>query len=483
MRLQHECHKCPQLRDEPRVPAGCNSVRGCAGAIRMKSSWAGATFAPARLGDRVLGALLQTIGLAFPDAGEERAFRRAFAGRHLPLARIFLVLAGLIVLSFILWDFMIDPATAPVTAWVRAAVLAPSCVIAAIVLHWEWARSRFDQVIFVPAVANTIGGSTICALLAGGFDVVASGLMLVVMFVFSVFRIRTTTYLLFAAVTAAGYLVALQFARDYAPFMSSMNVLLIGTALFIGIVAVVSRELGARAEFRAEQEIARSHLRIEELLHSILPAEIVRRMQSGEQHIADLHGEVSIVFADLVGFTRLSQQLGPQRLVAMLSRLFAAFDEAAERHGVHKIKTIGDAYMAVGGLGFGGDTRDPAHQAAGFAIAAVRGVRKLAVELGLPLDVRVGIHAGPVVAGVIGARRPAFDCWGEAVNLASRLESAAAPGSILFSEQAWLLLREAHPGMAEQTVELKGIGLARAYALAVDEEPSAAPESRVVNPA
>ena len=414
-------------------------------------------------------ALLQSIGLSFADPDVEHAFRKAFSRRHLALARVFLVLAGLLVLCFMLWDFMIDPATAPLTAGIRAGVLAPACFVAAFALHWEWARARFDQLILVPATINAIGTCLICALLSGGFNVVASGLMLVVVFVFSVFRIRTATYLSFAGLIAVGYLATLQIARDYAAYMPSMNLLLIGTALFMGVVAVVSRELSARAEFRAEHEIARSHVRIEELLHSILPAEIVRRMQTGEQDVADLHGEVSIVFADLVGFTRLSQRLAAPALVAMLGRLFAAFDESAERHGMHKIKTIGDAYMAVGGLGFGADHREPALQAARFALDAVRGVRALAGELNLPLDVRVGIHLGPVVAGVIGSKRPAFDCWSQSVNVASRLESAAVPGSVLFSEQAWHRLRDQLAGMREVTVELKGIGRVKAYALSVDD--------------
>jgi adenylate cyclase len=89
----------------------------------------------------------------------------------------------------------------------------------------------------------------------------------------------------------------------------------------------------------------------------------------------------------------------------------------------------------------------------------------------LPLDVRVGIHVGPVVAGVIGAKRPAFDCWGQSVNLASRLESAADPGSILLSEQAWHMLRDTYPDMTPQAVDLKGIGRARAFALKVADEP------------
>ena len=422
--------------------------------------------------------MLRRIGLAFADPEEERAFRREFPNRHLAMARIFLVMAGLLVMLFTWWDYMIDPVNAPLTARIRIGLLAPLCFVAAIVLHWKWARARFDRVILIPAVANTAGTSFICALLSGGFNVVASGLMLVVMFVFSVFRIRTGTYLIFASITAVNYSIALLLARDYAPFMASMNVLLVGTALFMGIVAVTSRELGARAEFRAEQEIARSHIRIEELVHSMLPPEIVHRMRSGEKVIADLHGEVSIVFADLVGFTKLSQQISALDLVAMLSRLFSAFDDLAELHRMHRIKTIGDAYMAVGGLGWGDGDRNPAENAAEFAIAVVRTARALAAEMNLPLGVRVGIHVGPVVAGVIGAKRPAFDCWGQSVNLASRLESAAAPGTILVSEQAWHMLRDTYPAMTPEAVELKGIGRARAYSMAVSDDPRPSPGSR-----
>ena len=201
----------------------------------------------------------------------------------------------------------------------------------------------------------------------------------------------------------------------------------------------------------------------------MLPPEIVHRMRSGEKIIADLHGEVSIVFADLVGFTSLSQRISAVELVAMLSRLFSAFDDLAELHRMHRIKTIGDAYMAAGGLGWDDGSRNPAQNAADFAIAMVRTTRTLAVEMNLPLGVRVGIHVGPVVAGVIGAKRPAFDCWGQSVNLASRLESAASPGAILFSEQAWHMLRETYPDMTPVTVELKGMGRARAYSLTVPD--------------
>ena len=420
-------------------------------------------------------ALLAKLTLAFADPRDERAFREAFATRYLTLARMFLVLAGVLTIFFMLWDRIIDPAGARTTLWIRVGLLAPLCFTAAAILHWRWARARFEAIIVTTAVVNTAMTAVMCAILTGGYNVVAPGMMLVIMFVFSLFRLRTPAYLLFALLTLIGYFASLPFAVSYSPGMPAMNALLIGTALFMGAISVLSRERSARTEFRAEHEIARSHARIEELLHSMLPAEIVDRMHGGETLIADVHGEVSIVFADLVGFTQLSRRVGAPELVAILNRLFSAFDEAAEAHHMHKIKTIGDAYMAVGGLVGSPDERGPARSAAGFALAMLEIGRRLSDQLEEPLKVRVGLHVGPVVAGVIGTSRPAFDCWGQSVNLASRLESAAAPGAILLSEQAWQQLRDHYATQVHEEVQLKGIGKAKVYLLCPPDEPASLP--------
>jgi class 3 adenylate cyclase len=197
----------------------------------------------------------------------------------------------------------------------------------------------------------------------------------------------------------------------------------------------------------------------------MMPGEIVERIQAGETTIADMHGEVSIVFADLVGFTALSRRISAAALVQMLNRVFSRFDAAANRFGVEKIKTIGDAYMAVGGLSYGEDARDHAERMADFALAMRETADELAREMDLPIAIRVGLHVGPVVAGVIGVKRPAFDCWGDAVNMASRLEHASVTGAILISEAAAERLRHAFEVDAAPAVDLKGIGLATVYVL------------------
>jgi adenylate cyclase len=188
--------------------------------------------------------------------------------------------------------------------------------------------------------------------------------------------------------------------------------------------------------------------------------------------IADTYGDVSIVFADLVGFTTLSTRLSPAQLVDMLDRLFSRFDARAEEFGIEKIKTIGDAYMAVAGLSEA--VYDHVQRAARFAFAMQQEVDGLAAELGYAINVRVGLHVGPVVAGVIGRKRPAFDCWGEAVNLASRLEHTASPGAILISESAYLRLRRDFQTTVIDDVELRGLGRTKAYVLHAPETPTPA---------
>ena len=407
--------------------------------------------------------LLTRFGLRFADPADEQAFYEVFLTRRLLFSRMMLVFAALLLVFFIYWDQIIDPVGARTTMWIRIGVVAPACFGCAFALRWPWARRWFEPMIVATGSLVTIALSAICAILDGGYNLVAAGMLLILLFVASLFRVRTPAYLVFAALTLAGYFAGLIWAHGYAPRMTAMNLLMITSALIVSTMSVISRELGARAEFRAQGEIVRSHARIEELLHSMLPAAIVRRIQAGETLIADQHDEVSIVFSDLVGFTQLSRRIDATRLVAVLNQLFTAFDAAAAEHGMHKIKTIGDAYMAVGGVVDAASAHGPAENAAGFAFAMVRITRELSAAIDIPLDVRVGLHVGPVVAGVIGTSRPAFDCWGESVNLASRLESNSSPGAVLISEHAWQLLRDRHTIEVHHAVNLKGIGDTHVY--------------------
>jgi class 3 adenylate cyclase len=215
-----------------------------------------------------------------------------------------------------------------------------------------------------------------------------------------------------------------------------------------------------RATLLAEDALDRAHQRSEELLLNILPASIARRLKQGDGRttatIADGHAGVTVLFADIVGFTRMSARLPPERIVEMLNDLFCQFDDLAGKLGLEKIKTIGDCYMAAGGLPE--PRADHAEAVAEMALAMLDIVADLAARTGEPLTIRIGIHTGPVVAGVIGKRRFIYDLWGDTVNTASRMESHGLPGAIQLSSAARALLdgkfRLRHRGM----IDIKGKG-------------------------
>ena len=169
----------------------------------------------------------------------------------------------------------------------------------------------------------------------------------------------------------------------------------------------------------------------ENLLRNILPAEIATRLRNGESNIADHFEDATVVFADIVGFGKITARMKAYEIVACLNQLFSEFDRLAEDVGIEKIKTIGDNYMAVCGL----PTPRSNHTrlAAKFALDMVAATARLRSRLPVPFTIRVGLHSGPVMAGVIGTRKFAYDVWGDTVNIAARLEAASAPNRVLAS--------------------------------------------------
>lgn len=201
----------------------------------------------------------------------------------------------------------------------------------------------------------------------------------------------------------------------------------------------------------------------ERLLLNILPQCIAERLKGGERNIAERFAEVTVLFADIVDFTRLANETDPEDLVTLLNELFSRFDRLAERHGLEKIKTIGDSYLVVGGLPL--PRPDHAEAVAEMALEMLASVRDLNSDSGINIRVRIGLNTGPVVAGVIGRKKFTYDLWGTAVNLASRMQSNGLPNQIHLSEGTRRLLR-AHFKVTERgTVHCKGHGEVRSYLL------------------
>jgi len=204
------------------------------------------------------------------------------------------------------------------------------------------------------------------------------------------------------------------------------------------------------------RELAEAHREIESLLLNILPEPIARRLRKGERVIADRFDDVTLLFADIVGFTQLSNGLAAADLVDILNKVFSAFDELVQRYGLEKIKTIGDAYMVVGGLPERMD--DHTARVADMALELRDELARATSEAGAEIHFRIGMHVGPVVAGVIGVTKFIYDVWGDTVNTASRMESHGLPDRIQVTEAVYERLRERYRFEPRGTVDVKGKG-------------------------
>ncbi len=236
-----------------------------------------------------------------------------------------------------------------------------------------------------------------------------------------------------------------------------MNI--IGTTCILYAVMRYFQNQKERTLFELSLEQARS----EKLLLNILPKSIANRLKDNDMRIADSHEEVTILFADIVGFTKMTASMPPAELVDLLSQLFSRFDRLADQHGLEKIKTIGDGYMVVGGAPVGRD--DHATVIAQLALEMQQELAVFNEQTGKKLQIRIGISSGPVVAGVIGTSKFAYDIWGDPVNMASRMEKTSLPGTIQVSEFTYQLLKANHKLESRGLIEIKGKGEVNTYVL------------------
>ena len=226
------------------------------------------------------------------------------------------------------------------------------------------------------------------------------------------------------------------------------------------LIADQNQILETRVEERTK-ELQTQTDKTEKLMLNILPNSIADRLKQGETDIADKHLNTTILFSDLVGFSKMSSQKSPEELVFLLNDLFKRFDIRATELGLEKIKTIGDAYMVAGGL----PTVDDSHaiQVTKMALGMHEDLAKFNKEHGLDFEMRIGINSGPVVAGIIGHSKFSYDLWGNTVNTASRMESTSIPGKVQVSPSTYELIKAHFEVRAHQEVECKGLGLIMTY--------------------
>ena len=341
------------------------------------------------------------------------------------------------------------------TPWVYAAGSASSLVVFARTRNFGFLRTAQQVLILVAPAAGMI--------MLGGLDESSS---VVLWSLFAplgavAFDRPHRAWPWFAAFVAT-ILVALALSELVRPDGADLPNAFVRTFDVLNIVVVSLVALLLLVTFARGRETAQA--RVESLLLNVLPAEVAQRLQSDPNAIADHFDEASILFADVVDFTPLSSRLDAREVVGLLDRLFTSFDELVDRHDVEKIKTIGDCYMVAAGV----PRRRPDHaQALAKVALEMRDCAKTCLPEGDANDLRlrIGISSGPVVAGVIGRRRFLYDLWGDAVNMASRMESHGTPDAIQITRATWELLRDDFDVEPAGLVEVKGKGAVETWRL------------------
>jgi guanylate cyclase len=245
------------------------------------------------------------------------------------------------------------------------------------------------------------------------------------------------------------------FPRGFGEMLSALNVMCVTSFILFAMAYYVMKKDAFYALLK--QEEAKS----EALLLNVLPRDIAEELKAGSGRVARKHDDATILFLDLVGFTTMTAGQDPGDTVDMLNTIFTEFDRLAEEHGIEKIKTIGDCYMAAAGVPV--PRPDHARAAVALALELGKALERCSHHFGRRLEFRAGVHSGPVSAGVIGLRKFAFDVWGDTVNTASRMESHGVPGRVQISGDTYRRVRDVFACECRGKIEIKGKGPIEAW--------------------
>ncbi len=411
-------------------------------------------------------AALRRWTLAFRDPQTEALYRRDFHDRMMAVARL-LYLLGLLIMSLLgfVEHEVYDPEIWPLVFRVRYFAAVPGLALMA-------------PLVFAPRFA-ALRAARLHELIFAMFFVAFAPLLVLGPAVFAHADPQTVSLLsasVLVGTTLVFFVSHMRFVHATVVSWFFLGAILAGQvlwrettaldAIFLGVYPVMallcsmfgSYQLERHRRLAFAQALAIDHERqlVQRLIHNILPVPIADQLKRSDRSIAETFESASVLFADLVGFTELSARLPAAEVVRLLNGIFSDFDALCDRHGVEKIKTIGDAYMVAAGI--------PVPRATHLADLAALALDMLAVvdrhraATGHHLALRIGIHTGPVVAGVIGQRKFIYDLWGDTVNTASRMESTSQPGRVQLTAETAALLGEGYAVHPRGAVPVKGKG-------------------------
>ena len=404
---------------------------------------------------------LHPVTLRFDDAELEDRFRREHDETALPVVRTATGLGIVLYAIFGILDTQIAEDGLQELLVMRGLVVVALALALALTYHprfWQVQQVGVCTAVFVAG----LGLASMNVIATVPVAVPAMGMTLILIYLFSFVRLRFVNALVTAGLLVATYEATLLVSG---PPVIDVVYLTSEIGAFVVIGASVSHTLDRlwRVDFLRRDDLELERRRSDTLLHNVLPESIARRLKLESSAIAEAADDVTVLFADLVDFTPLTERVDPRTLVAALGSLFGRFDELCDEHAVEKIKTIGDGYMAVAGV-------PDAHPDPVGAIAALAIDMRAAVavaddpEIGA-LEIRIGICTGPVIAGVIGRRRFAYDLWGDTVNLASRLESHGTAGMIQVCADTHARLDGRYRFTGPHLLQVKGKGEVEAWHL------------------
>jgi class 3 adenylate cyclase len=405
------------------------------------------------------------LSFPFKDKKLESAFSHYFIQDYLKTSRNLMLVINVGFYIFFISDQIIDPNTALENHITRGLIALPAMLFLTFILYIKYFQKFYEIICLLHYSVAQISYCFISLNMENGIQYSPLLFIILLMGANLTFALQLKYTLMIAVIGVTSIIITHGFVQniDEGWLKSNLNYML--TSIVFSSIAAHMRERAARRKFLTDRAIIEMQEQVDGLLQSLLPDSIAGRMQAGETSIAESHGEVTVIFARISGLSDPQNVTASMRGVRVLNRLFSLFDAESEQYGVEKIKTIGGCYMAIAGLSVKSTGHDHAENAANFALGLCSVIKKWNETYDVNVKFGIGIHVGPIVAGVIGQQQPRFDCWGETVNIASRLESFASESEIYVSESTYWRLKSKFQMSCIGEYSMKGIGQSVIYKL------------------
>lgn len=403
------------------------------------------------------------LTLQFPG-DIEQDFLKEYSKRALPQARLAFLTGVAFFAGFGILDQVMIPDQVQPIWFIRYGIVCPLSIVLFILTYFPFFRRYIQGALSLSMLSGGLGIIAMPVVVRNPyFDDIYVALILVSLFSYTLTKLR----FIYAAITGLVILIIYEVVAIFILNTPVEKLIAVNFGLFsaniIGMISCYLFERYIRQNFWQARLLQEEREKSERLLLNILPHSIAEQLKEQQMTIADNFAEATVLFADIAGFTKLSTQMSPKEIVGLLNDIFSRFDELVELHGLEKIKTIGDAYMVVGGL----PIHRPDHAAAiaDMALDMQQKIAEFNRQKKQSFTMRIGINTGPVVAGVIGIKKFIYDLWGDTVNTASRMESHGIAGQIQVTESTYEVLQDQYLFEDRGIIEIKGKGTMQTYLL------------------